>query len=79
MKKQINVRWGKREVEITKIELFNKFDKKSNIFVSGDPLKIRIYYKNNKDIEVVDFGIGIFYKNGSNFIINYSNFSNKKS
>ena len=64
MKKQINVRWGKREVEITKIELFNKFDKKSNIFVSGDPLKIRIYYKNNKDIDVVDFGIGIFYKNG---------------
>ena len=63
-KNKINVRWGKKEVEITKVELFDKFNRKTNIFVSRDPLKIRIHYKNNEGIEDLAFGIGIFYKNG---------------
>ena len=64
LKKQVNVRWGEKEVEITKIKLFDKFNKKNNLFVSGDPLKIRIYYKNNENIKDLDFGIGIFYEDG---------------
>jgi|SRR3989344_96242 len=64
LKKRVNARWGKKEVEINNVELFDKFNKKNNIFVSGDPLKIRIHYKNNENIEDLDFGIGIFYEDG---------------
>ncbi|MBI2667498.1 ABC transporter ATP-binding protein [Candidatus Woesearchaeota archaeon] len=64
LKKTVNIRWGTKEIEITKVELFNKFNKKSNMFVSGDPLKIRIHYKKNEEIKNPVFGIGIFYENG---------------
>lgn len=64
LKKMVNVRWGTREIEITKVELFDRFNKKNTIFVSGDPLKIRMHYKKNKDVKNPVFGIGIFYEDG---------------
>jgi len=65
LKKAVNIRWGTREIEITKVELFDKFNKKNNVFVSGDPMKIRMYYKKNKDVENPIFGVGIFHEDGS--------------
>ncbi len=65
LKKKENVRWGSREVEIMKVELFDKFGEKNNIFVSSDPMKVRIHYRKNKDIKDLQFGIGIFYKDGT--------------
>lgn len=64
LKKIINVKWGTKEIEIIKVELFNKNNKKNVTFVSGDPLRIRIHYKKNKNIKKPIFGIGIFYEDG---------------
>lgn len=62
LKKMTNVTWGTKEIEITKVELFDRFDKKNTVFISGEPLKIRIHYRRNKDIKNPVFGLGIFYK-----------------
>ena len=64
LKKKVNVRWGTKEIEIIKVELFDKMNRKNSLLVSGDPLTIRMHYKKNKDIKNPIFGIGIFYEDG---------------
>ncbi|HLC63571.1 MAG TPA: ABC transporter ATP-binding protein [Candidatus Nanoarchaeia archaeon] len=64
LKKIVGVRWGTREIEITQVDLFDKFGKKTSVFATGDSLKIRIHYKKHKDVKNPVFGIGVFYKDG---------------
>ena len=64
LKKVVNIRWGTKEIEIVKVKLLDRFNKETSIFMSGDPLRIRIYYKKNKEVKNPIFGIGIFYEDG---------------
>jgi lipopolysaccharide transport system ATP-binding protein len=46
--------------EITKVEFLDKDGKEKNVFETGDDLSIRVYFKQNKDISAVNFGIALF-------------------
>ncbi len=46
--------------EITKVELLDKDGKAKSVFQTGDDLSIRVYFKKNKPIEKLNFGIAIF-------------------
>ncbi|MBI4158723.1 ABC transporter ATP-binding protein [Candidatus Woesearchaeota archaeon] len=65
LKKITGIRWGTREIEITKVELFDKFGKKISVFATGDSMKIRIHYRKHQEVKNPVFGIGIFYQNGT--------------
>lgn len=64
LKRVVGVRWGTREIEITSVEMLDKFNKNTSIFATGDSLKIRIHYQKHRNIKNPIFGIGIFYRDG---------------
>lgn len=47
-------------VTITNVKFFDKFGQENTKFVSGDPMKIRIYYHTNNIVKNPIFGIGIY-------------------
>ena len=46
--------------EITKVEFLDRDGKMKNVFQTGDDLSIRVYFKKNKDIPAINFGIALF-------------------
>jgi len=46
--------------EITKVEFLDKDGKEKNVFETGESLSIRVYFKKNKDIPTINFGIALF-------------------
>lgn len=57
-------RWGSGKVEITSVELYDKFGNKSSRFNSFDPMKIRIFYKANQKIIDPIFGVALYSEKG---------------
>jgi ABC-type polysaccharide/polyol phosphate transport system ATPase subunit len=59
-------RWGNRSAEITKVKMFDEYDKEKHVFLKGKPAKITMNYKMDPKIkkEAV-FGIGIFRMDGT--------------
>jgi lipopolysaccharide transport system ATP-binding protein len=47
-------------VEITNVEFLDKNGKKKNVFDTGDDLSVRIYFRQNKKMDVLNFGVAIF-------------------
>lgn len=45
--------------EITKVEFLDKHEKEKNVFETGDDVLMRIYFKQNKKVEKLNFGIGL--------------------
>jgi len=57
-------RWGTKEVEITKVSFWDKDNQQSNIFKTGEKIKVRIDYIAHKKIESPVFGIAIHRDDG---------------
>lgn len=57
------IRWGDKRVTITDVKFFDKFEKENTKFVSGDSMKIRIYYSTHNHIKNPTFGIAIYSEN----------------
>ncbi len=74
-------RWGSGEVKITGIEFLNDKDEKSDVFRTGDFLKVRIHYNAQKRITKPVFGTAFYREDGlhisgpntktSDYIIDY--------
>lgn len=74
-------RWGSGEAEIAGIELLDEHDKKSDIFRTGDFVRIRIHYNAHQRIEKPVFGTAFYREDGlhingpntktSDYIIDY--------
>jgi lipopolysaccharide transport system ATP-binding protein len=53
-------RSGDKLVTITNVQFFDKFGKDNTKFISGDQMKIRIYYHTDNIVKNPIFGIGIY-------------------
>lgn len=58
----------KKAVEITKAEFIDKTGKSKGVFVTGEPIDVRISYKVNKVVPKINIGIGIHAFTGGNVI-----------
>ena len=58
--KETELRWGSREVEITRVELLDMSGEPKTIFKTGEPMTIVIHYANIGSIPEAVFGFGIF-------------------
>lgn len=54
------LRWGSREVEITKVELLDAAGNPKGVFKTGNPMTIAIHYTNPGHITEAVFGFSIF-------------------
>lgn len=59
-------RWGDKKVEITDVELYDKFGRKNTRFNSSDSMTIRIFYFAHEKIIDPIFGIAIYSESGEN-------------
>lgn len=53
-----------RKAYIKDVKFYDKFGNESNVFKSGDSMKIRIFYKADKKVENPVFGIGLYTDTG---------------
>lgn len=51
--------WGNRDIEIEKVELCNRDDREGQRFISGYPMKVKIYYNAKNKINNPVFGFSI--------------------
>jgi len=58
-------RWGSKEVEITKLQFFDKSGEETHGFRTGDPFKVKISYKAYRRIEKPVFGAAIHRNDGT--------------
>jgi lipopolysaccharide transport system ATP-binding protein len=57
-------RWGNRKIEITSVEMYDKFGNRSARFNSFDPMDIRISYKAHERVLDPVFGIQLYSEKG---------------
>lgn len=57
-------RWGSKEAEITGIEFLNEQNERSDVFKTGDFMKVRIHYKAKERIKKPVFGIAFYREDG---------------
>ncbi len=57
-------RWGNRKVEITDVEMYDKFGNKSSRFNSFDPMDIRIHFNAREKVNDPVFGIQLYSEKG---------------
>jgi ABC-type multidrug transport system ATPase subunit len=57
--------------EITRVESLDKDGKEKNVFQTRDDMSIRVYFKQNKEVDVLNFGIAI-YSQENNCILGIS-------
>ena len=55
-----NLRWGSREVTITKVEMLDGEGNPKTVFKTGEPMTILIHYSNKADVPEAVVGFGIF-------------------
>lgn len=51
--------------EITKVEFLDKNGNEKNVFETGDDMSIKVYFKQNKKVGILNFGIAIFNQEGN--------------
>lgn len=56
-------RWGDKRAIITDVKFYDKFKNESATFISGDSMKIRVFYSVNSIIKNPIFGIAIYSEN----------------
>ena len=56
-------RWGNKKAIITDVKLFDKYGKENTTLFSGDPVKLRIFYKAIDKIKNPAFGFEIYDEN----------------
>lgn len=57
-------RWGSGEAEITGVEFYNAADENTEMFKTGDLMRVRIYYNAHQRIEKPVFGVAIHREEG---------------
>lgn len=57
-------RWGNRKIEITNVEMYDKFGNRSVRFNSFDPMDIRIFYNARERVPDPVFGIQLYSEKG---------------
>jgi ABC-type polysaccharide/polyol phosphate transport system ATPase subunit len=57
-------RWGSREVELTRVQLFGGDGHERYLFETGEPCTVHLAYRAHRPIEDPVFGVGIFRKDG---------------
>lgn len=57
-------RWGSKEAEITGIEFLNDRDERSDVFKTGDFMKVKIHYEAKERIQKPVFGIAFYREDG---------------
>lgn len=60
IKSKVGKSKSKKIAEITKVEFLDKDGKGKNVFETGDDLSIKVYFKKNKNILDINFGIALF-------------------
>ncbi len=50
--------------EITKVEFLDKGENIKNVFETWDDMSIRVYFKQNKKVDILNFGLAIFNQEG---------------
>jgi lipopolysaccharide transport system ATP-binding protein len=69
-KKKKEIREGKKEennnkiAEITKVEFLDKDGKEKNVFETGEDLILRVYFKENRNIDNINFGASMHSQEG---------------
>jgi lipopolysaccharide transport system ATP-binding protein len=58
------LRHGSREIEITRVELFNAAGEAGEVFYTGEPVTIRMHYQAKRPIDDPVFGVGLHHENG---------------
>ncbi len=58
-------RYGKREVEVVSVSLYNDEGKERNSFRTGEAIDIVVRYRKNQEVDSVVFGFGIFKNDGT--------------
>ena len=58
--KENELRWGNREVEITKVEILDEDGNPKTVFKTGEPMTILIHYTNPRNIQEAVVGFGLF-------------------
>ncbi len=56
---------GGKAVVITGVEFLDKNGKPKNVFVSGDDMSIRVYFKQHKEVAELNFGLAIYNDDGN--------------
>jgi ABC-type polysaccharide/polyol phosphate transport system ATPase subunit len=57
-------RWGTREVELTRVQVWDKSGVERYLFETGEPCTLRLAYRAHRPVEDPVFGIGVFRKDG---------------
>jgi ABC-type polysaccharide/polyol phosphate transport system ATPase subunit len=57
-------RWGARDVELTRVQLWDKDGRERYLFETGEPCTLRLAYRAHRPIEDPVFGVGVFRKDG---------------
>lgn len=61
---EFSVRIGNRDVEFEDVKLLNADDQETTVFKCKDVMKVRMFYKSNKEEVFGNFGIGIYRDDG---------------
>ncbi len=54
-----------KKASITKVQFLDKAEKPKNIFKTGENLKVRVYFKKDKNISNLEFGVAIYNSEGN--------------
>ena len=76
VEEEIRERWGSREVEITRVEFYDKDGKKERSFRTGDSFKVKISFHAHRKISKPVFGIAIHRSDGTHVNGPNTKFSN---
>lgn len=60
-----------RIAKIVKVEFLDKDKKKKNVFSTGDDIYIKIFFQKNKDVELINIGVGL-YGIGGEYVFGYN-------
>ena len=64
MSKVMEGRWGSQEVEILAVDLLDRDGQPAHLFMSGDPVEVRLKVRAKERISDLVFGVGIFNADG---------------
>lgn len=65
-KPQLQNRWGNKDVEITKVVLYNNLGVEQYSYKTGEKMRIDIHYIMHRKVDSPTIGIGIFRNDGTN-------------
>ena len=59
-KKKLEEERKNKVAEITKVEFLDKDEKEKNVFMTGDDMSVRVYFKIYQDRDIFSYGLGLY-------------------